>query len=137
MPGHGLGAILAVALLAVGLAACATATPTPVPVPISLDNGTTIPITVTVNGTELATEPAGGVARLGSGGLPERPWTVEARTPTGRVLLSITVGPRAALSDQSSVGDVAFLSCGEIALWAGGPRPDAPHPMSASPITCE
>ena len=104
---------------------------------VNIDNGTTVPVTITVNGAVIATEPAGGAARIATEAFPARPWTIEARSPSGRVLASFTVGTDTVISDQQSIGDVWFLVCGQLVLWAGGPPPDAPHPSPASPAPCD
>jgi len=104
---------------------------------INLNNGTTVAITVAVNGTAIATVPPGMMESPIAGALPTRPWTIEARSPSGRVLASVTVGTDTVISDQQSIGDVELLACGQLFLWAGGPIPDAPHPIGASPEPCD
>lgn len=123
------------ATAAVGFSACAAPTPTPVfdsPVlgGISVDNGTDLPITLTVNGTHLAEVPPNTTQSPVSGELPARPWTVQALSPSGQVLASFTAGPNATVSDQASIGDVEFLPCGMLIVWAGEPMPDAPRPSN-------
>ena len=134
-------------VVALGAASCA-APPTPTLVPptstalagpinININNGTTVPITVAVNGAAIATEPAGGVAQIATGALPARPWTIEARSPSGRVLASLSVDTNALISDRQSIGDFEVLACGELVISVGGPTSDAPHPSVASPEPCD
>ncbi len=123
-----------IGLFALGAAACGPAgTPSG---QINVNNASTIAITIAVNNSVFATVPAGAMETPIPGVLPARPWLVEARSPSGRVLASLTVGPGDDISQQSSRGDVEFLACGEVALWAGGPMPDVPRP-SASPKPCD
>jgi len=61
--------------------------------------------------------------------LPRQPWLVEARTPTGRVLSSMTVRPgdvwETTMPDGSTQmkGDAVRvdLSCGRLDMWSGPP----------------
>ena len=87
-------------VVALGAASCA-APPTPTLVPptstalagpinININNGTTVPITVAVNGTAIATEPAGGVAQIATGALPARPWTIDALSPPRLNVVRVT-----------------------------------------------
>jgi hypothetical protein len=136
--------ILCAAVLVLGSVACAAPIPTPAPPtlqslagPITIRNGTTIPVTVAVNGAVIASEPAGGIAKIATGAVSAPPWTIEARSPSGRVLASLLVGVDDLISDQQSIGDVEYLECGELVMWVGGPTPDAPRPSAASPQPCD
>lgn len=122
--------------LALSLLACAAPSPTTAPESVSsgqlsIDNGTSVAITVTVNGAELVKVPPNTTNSPISASLPARPWTVEALSPTGNVLASFMVGREAATSDQASVGRVEFLTCGDLFIWVGGPMPDAPRPVAS------
>lgn len=138
------GVAVAVAVGFVALA-CAAPSPTPSPTPppanvangISVNNASTLPITVTVNGMVVATVPAGAAQNPIATALTARPRTVEARSPSGRVLASLIVGSDAVITDQRSIGDVEFLACGELVLWAGGPVPDGPRPVGPTPKPCD
>ena len=111
--------------------------PTAVTDQISLNNATTVPVTVTVNGTVVVTVPAGVMENPIAADLPARPWTVEARSTSGRVLASIVVGSDAVISDQQAIGDVEFLACGQLFLWAGAPMVDGPRPVGPTPEPCD
>lgn len=140
-----LRAIAIAAVVALAALACAAPRPTPTAAQmpatvadwISLNNASTLPITVAVNGTVVATVPAGAVQNPILAALPARPWTIEARSPSGRVLASLAVGSGAIVSDQRSIGDVESLACGELVLWAGGPVPDGPRPVGSTPEPCD
>ena len=117
--------------MVVALAACggqsATASPSRTFVPSAgLPNGSTIPIAIAVNGTVLVTVPAKTTLGLSEASLPARPWTVEVRSPSGRVLSTMTVST----TDQSSAysGQLARvdLPCGRIDVWTGGMQPLGP-----------
>ena len=101
--------------------------PTPVATlpPLSISNTTTLVVTLVLNDQPIVTVPAGvqfdPVPALG---LPPLPWAVEARSPSGRVLVSMTVragdvriGPNSAQGDANRVD----LSCGRLDIWAGPP----------------
>ena len=132
MPAQRLRIVVA-ALLGATVLACAAPLASPAPLSsvsgqISVDNGTSIAITVAVNGTQVAQVPPGTRQSPISATLAGRPWTVEARSPSGHVLASFTAAPDAAISDQASIGDVEFLTCGQLVVWAGAPMLDAPRP---------
>ncbi|HEY5519450.1 MAG TPA: hypothetical protein VIK08_02230 [Candidatus Limnocylindrales bacterium] len=122
--------------------ACAAPSPTTGPESLSssqlsINNGTSVAITVTVNGAEVVKVPPNTTNSPISASLPARPWTVKALSPTGNVLASFTAGPEAATSDQASLGDVEFLTCGDLFVWVGGPMPDAPRLTAASLKPCD
>ena len=134
---------LSVLVAAVALAACAGPSPTAPPsatsssVGISVANGTTVPVAIAVNGTVVETVPPGTSEAPLRAALPARPWSVEARSPSGRVLAVLAVPLGDAVSADASVGVSADLACGSLALWAGGPRGDHPVPSGATPEPCE
>lgn len=133
---------LALLALAAAVAACGpTPTPQPsatsVPVGINVANGTTVAVTVVVNGTVVETVPPGATEVPLRAALPGRPWSVEARSPTGRVLAAFTVPSGDAVSAESSVGAAEDLACGTLELWAGGPRGDHPKPVGPTPAPCD
>jgi len=129
------------ATVAIALAACAgpsaTASPlTPSPA-LNVANATTVPVAIAVNGTVLETVPVGATEVPIKAALPALPWTVEARSPSGRVLATLTVSAADDISATTSVGAFEHLACGQLDLWAGGPRGDAPIPSLASPKPCD
>lgn len=77
--------------------------------------------------------------------LPALPWTVDARSPTGRLLTSMTVKVGDVTADNAdgnlgtsgTIGRVD-LSCGRITIWAGYFAPSGPVPPSpaGSPGDC-
>lgn len=127
------------ALLCVLVSGCATPVPTPQrsasssPIPslasistevgIHLINGTSLTVSVVVNDQQVMTTPPATTAMVDLGVLPSGPWTVEARSPSGRLLATVKA---AAITADASAGDVVDFSCGRLILWAGGPVPDAP-----------
>jgi hypothetical protein len=114
------------AAVVIALSACAgpSATPsssttpasTPLAPAISVANGTTVPVASAVNGTVLETLPPGTTEDPIHATLPARPWTVEARSPSGRVLATLTVS--AADSGRLAGAD---LACGRLEIWSGAP----------------
>ncbi len=137
---------LAVWLVAVALAAC-SAVPTPPPgagsggLPaLGVSNGTSLDVTLVVNGAAVAVYPARGPApSLAPGALPPLPWSVEARSPSGRVLASMavtspgsaTVLPDGAVEHVGAGMGRVDLSCGRLTIWAGDVVPSGPAPASS------
>jgi hypothetical protein len=120
----------------------ATVTPSPVapapsasPVsvmsyPLSISNGTTIPVTLIVNGADVETVPPGGYADPVTAVLPALPWSVEVRSPSGRVLSRMTVNagdvvyttPDASgASSENGRAARVDLPCGRLDVWSGPP----------------
>jgi hypothetical protein len=141
-----LGRIGLAAIVALAAASCGGPTPTPTPVAsrsagvgslLGVANGTTVVVSIAVNGTMVATVPAGNTEIAIPAVLPARPWTVEARSPSGRLLATLTVLATDNISATSSLGAFGDLGCGHLVLWAGGPIPDHPLPSPASQVPCD
>jgi hypothetical protein len=128
-----LSALLA-ACVALTAQACVSsrpiASPTTAPMTLSIANGTTISVQLVVNGSVIETVPPGGYQDPIASPLPPLPWTVEARTTSGRVLEQMTVqagdvvyatpdpsGTSSAKGDGMRVD----LSCGRLDVWSGPP----------------
>jgi hypothetical protein len=103
---------------------------------LSIENDTTIAVTLVVNGKVIETVPAGGYENPVKAELPALPWNVETRSPSGRVLSSMTVhsGDVWQTTDPNGGGEAngdavrVDLSCGRLDVWSGppllGPAPD-------------
>jgi hypothetical protein len=133
-----------VAAVAVAVfAACATGE---LP-PLNVANGTTLQVTLVVNGAPVATfGPGEGTPGDGfADPLPPLPWTVVATTSTGRVLATMTVKPGDVFATTHPDGSTEFggsgqrvdLSCGRLDLWAGYQPPMGPAPGPGVPGDCE
>src|SRR5207247_8332181 len=108
----------------------ATRPPEPAGDPHALgaSNGTPLLVTIAVTGTALRTIQPQTQATILVKDLPPLPWAVEARTSTGRALLSMSVragdvwettgpdGSHELNGDEKRVD----LPCGRLAIW---PRP--------------
>ena len=107
---------------------------------IGVANGTSLPVTIEVNGTAVRTvAPGASEEAIPASALPALPWRIEARSPSGRVLASYTVydgdvmvGP----GSSRSVGNRADLSCGRLDVWTGAPML-GPAPGPGTPGDCE
>jgi hypothetical protein len=123
-----------VAAVAIVLAGCGSLLPpapgeSPYDVQIRVANGTELDVTVVVNGTVVGEAPAQADVTIGPEGLPTKPWSVEARSPSGRILLSFTVIPgqvtRTTAKDgsvrMSGAGSRADLMCGRLDVFVGPP----------------
>lgn len=153
--------VLALAI-ACALAGCAylpwLPTPAPAPIPLGvkvvmppeqmrleMNNGTTIPVVLTVNGAPGRPIAAGQGANLGLADLGSLPWVAQVRTLSGRVLVERTVRAgdvwiqENADGSGESKGDGARvdLSCGRIDIWSGsqmhGPAPGPGLPGDCDP----
>ena len=144
----------AVAIAAV-IAACTTIAPSPNPSAesiagrpvLGIENGTTLVVGLFVNGQRVGeSRPGAGLAPIDFADLPALPWTVEARSPSGRVLttmlvepgfVAISTDPAGNLGTSGTIGRVD-LSCGRVTIWAGYFPPSGPQPASpaGSPGDC-
>jgi len=140
--------------IAAGLAGCTTITPSQTPVVatargpvLGIENGTTLTVELFVNGRSVGeSRPGVGLSPVDFGSLPALPWTVEARSPSGRVLTSMTVEPGVVAISTDPAGNLGSsgtfgrvdLSCGRITIWAGynAPSGPAPDPSGGSPGDC-
>ena len=136
----GLRRVSWLALMAMAVSGCvggggasespATAAPSPTAnMTLSIANYTTIAVTLVVNGSVVEVVGPGGYQDPIKVALTALPWTVETRSPSGRVLSSMTVrsgdvwqtsypgGGGAAHGDAVRVD----LSCGRIDVWSGPP----------------
>jgi hypothetical protein len=148
---------LALSALASGcslLPSAAPAGPTPPPgsvvVPpdqmdLGINNGTTLPVSLVVNGTAVRQVDPGQAPVLTAAQLPALPWAVEVRSPSGRVLVGMTVRPgdvwtrqnADGSSEAKAAGARVDLSCGRIDIWSliqmGGPAPGLGVPGDCAP----
>lgn len=115
--------LLLLPFIAVAVGACGVApTPQPPLLPtVSVANGTTILVTITINGVQVGTVPPGTTEHPIPATLPARPWTVEARSPSGRALATLTVSAEDYISTNSGVAVREDLACGRLDLWSGPP----------------
>jgi hypothetical protein len=114
---------------------------------LGIESETPLTLTLVVNGQSVGTAiPGVGLPPIDFGKLPPFPWTVEARSPSGRVLTSMTVraGDVSATTDPNgnwgSTGTIGRvdLSCGRITIFAGyeSPSGPAPPPSPGHPGDC-
>jgi hypothetical protein len=97
---------------------------------LSIANGTTIAVTLVVNGTVVETVAPGGYQDpVPPTEMPPLPWQVEARSPSGRLLSSLTVHQGDVWQQSTPSGGMllhgdavrADLSCGRLDIWSGPP----------------
>jgi hypothetical protein len=137
----------AAGVLSLMVAGCVAASGAPTPEPtqhigLSIHNGTTMAVTIVVNGSVIETVPPGTSEDPIQGEMPAMPWAVEVRSPTGRVMTTLDVHPgdyaTASLPDggwhEQGVGRRLDLSCGRLDLWYGTPiLGPAPYPSASYP----
>ncbi len=144
-------AVIATVMVAAGCAAVTAPTPTPSPTSpprpsLNVGNGTTLDVTLTVNGTAVGVFPPGVAGpTIDVSELPPLPWQVGAQTSSGRLLTFMTVREGdAVVTTQNGVSSSTIpmgrvdLSCGRLTIWAGDHPPSGPVPPSpaGSPGDC-
>ena len=110
---------------------------------LNISNGSTLPVALVVNGTVVVQVAASDGAELTAAQLPPLPWTVEVRSPSGRVLVGMTVHAGDAWSapianggtQTSGAATRVDLSCGRIDIWSGQPI-YGPPPRGGTPGDC-
>ena len=104
---------------------------------LNVSNGTALAVSVFVNGVRVGDFlPGKDTADTSLAALPPLPWIVEARTPSGRSLVSMRVeaqdlAPASGLNGktvQSGVVGRIDLSCGRLTIWVGDIAPSGPMP---------
>jgi hypothetical protein len=112
---------------------------------LHVSNGTTLPMTLVVNGVKVSDLAPGTVANVVAGDLPSLPWSVSTRTSTGRVVATMQVEPDSVVDDRAIDGTGAYsapaggaaLSCGQVRMWVGGMEPIGGGPAEGQPGDCE
>ena len=99
-----------------------TLTPSPQRPNLGAANGTTLTVTLVVNGQRVAVFPPGGPdPSIDLTALPPLPWTVEALSPSGRVLTSMRVQPgQVSLARAATGARRAALSTSPAGAWRSG-----------------
>ena len=137
--------------VALAVAACGSFFPTAAASPafdaeIQVVNDTKLAVTIGVNGANIGVVPAHQTMTIPSSALPAKPWSVEARSPSGRVLLTFTVQPGEVTSTTTpdgvttttGAGSRADLSCGRLDVTVGGPMMGPVHaPNAGAPGDCD
>jgi hypothetical protein len=124
------------------LVSCAVDGRVNVPIDLGIANNTALTLTLVVNGQTIGSyQPGESETHLVPPALPDPPWHAEARTSTGRVLLSLDVKPGDVWRSTPDVNGRSAgqsratflnLSCGRLDLFAvtavGGPAPPPSFP---------
>jgi len=117
--------------------------PTPQPAQIEVSNGTTLDLALFVNGTQVASIPGGGGTTVPPDRLPPMPWSVEARSSSGRVVASFgattdELEPVVGVDSTgwTIAGDRVDLSCGMLVMFAGTIAIVGPVPGPGTPGDC-
>ena len=125
--------VIAIAELAsVGRPPVAPGSPTPATVAetLSISNGTSLSVALEVNGHAVETVPPGTSQDPITVELPPLPWSIVARSPSGRVLAALTVRQGDVVVTTPDAGGHSSaqgkavrvdLSCGRLDIWSGPP----------------
>jgi hypothetical protein len=89
--------------------------------PLSVNNGTTIVVSLLINGVVVASVPPGVQLDPVGGPLPSRPWFVETRAPSGRVLSTLSISATDPIDRNDGKAIRVDLSCGRLDVWSGPP----------------
>jgi len=132
-------------MLALVLVATCSPAPTGEAHDLVVSNETTLAVTIAVNGIALRTIQPQTQETVPVKDLPPLPWAVEARTSTGRALLSMSVRARDVWETTRPDGSHELngdanrvdLSCGRLDIWSGppllGPAPGPGKPGDCGP----
>ena len=135
-------------MVGVLFAACSALVVTPSPAlntapSLGISNGTTLAVTLVVNGAVVGTFAPGARSDPIAASLPGLPWAVQVRSPSGRLLTSMTVrvgdvwqttGPDGGVTMKGD-GMRVDLSCGRLDIWSGPPML-GPPPGPGTPGDC-
>ena len=140
------GLVRAALITTLIVGACSPAqSPSPTAVPrigFFVSNGTSLTVTIVVNGTPVATSSPGSPPGVPPSALPPLPWSVAATTASGRVLTTMNVSVGDATQSDPNMRVIPMgrvdLSCGRLTIWAGDYPPSGPVPPSpaGSPGDC-
>lgn len=129
-----------VSLAALVLAGCTRTLPPATSVDVGIVNGTSMSVGLFINDHRIADYPPGGgsIPSLDPRSLPNLPWRVEARSPSGRVLQSLTVQPGELRAGSMTSGSID-LACGNLELWVGDfiQKSLPPAPTPEQPEACD
>ncbi len=92
---------------------------------MSINNGTTITVSLLVNGVVVATVSPGVQIDPLAVELPPRPWVIETRSPSGRVLSTLSISATDYIDNFDGKLVRVDLSCGRLDVWSG-PQPHGP-----------
>jgi hypothetical protein len=129
-----------------GWAASPSTSPAQGAIGLGVVNQTDLQVSLVVNGALIKTfGPQTGDKAIYMSALPPLPWLVEARTSSGRVLVTMTVSS-GDMPEPTHVGSGGImrsgklasvgLSCGELRIWTGDYQPSEPAPEAGSPGDC-
>ena len=122
------GAAALVLATAISIAGCAIE-PVGNSPSLGVDNGTTLAVTIVVNGSRIETVPPKTQRIIGAGALPAMPWNLQALSPSGRLLLDLQVVAGSVSETTDANGETSMrgagnrvdLSCGRLDVYAGPP----------------
>jgi hypothetical protein len=111
---------------------------------LHVDNDTTLALTLVVNGHVIGVVAPRNVGAFPPAALPALPWTVEARSSSGRVVLALEVGVGSVTDTvdpngghaHSAPGARVDLSCGRIDMYPGDSGMLGPPPGRGVPGDC-
>jgi len=131
--------VLASILLALGLVAACSPAPTADAHDLVVSNQTTLTVDLAVNGVVVQAIQPRTQESVHPKDLPPLPWSIEARTSSGRVLSHLTVRPgdvRETAGEMKGDAVRVDLSCGRLDVWSGPPLL-GPAPGPGTPGDCD
>ena len=131
--------MLASILLTLGLVAACSPAPTADAHDLVVSNQTTLTVDLAVNGFVVRAIQPRTQESVSPKDLPPLPWSIEARTSSGRVLSQLTVRPgdvRVTAGEMKGDAVRVDLSCGRLDVWSGPPLL-GPAPGPGTPGDCD
>jgi hypothetical protein len=90
-------------------------------IPLEIRNGSTITVTVRINGQTVAAVQPSDYSAVPAADLPAPPWSVDVLGRNSRSLGSFTVPSFDSVSIESGYGVRLDLNCGRVDVWIGPP----------------
>jgi hypothetical protein len=111
---------------------------------LHVDNGTTLALTIVVNGQRVGVVGGQNAGAFQPAALPPLPWSVEVRSTSGRVVLSVAVGVGSVTDtvgpndehEHGAPGARIDLSCGRLDVYPGDVGMLGPAPGRGAPGDC-
>ena len=133
-------ALVTLAIASLVLAGCGDATVVPdAQMSIGVANGTSIPVTLVVNGSPIKVIPPTTNIEVPAAQLPALPWQAHLTTAAGRTLVSLGINSgdvHRTSNGSDGVGHRVDLSCGRLDVYSGPPML-GPMPGPGVPGDCD
>jgi hypothetical protein len=96
------------------------------PADVHIANGSTLDVTVKVNGTNRGILRAGEATTIVRSQMPDPPWNVEVSSPAGRLIIGAVMSAADVASIGGGTASMAVFGpmvCGTVVVYVGDPPP--------------